>query len=106
MQVLALRDITTFTALDAHTRKHAFRDPVEEVAHMVSKALHTAAKFKAIAQHISLVGTLTAVTRPLKSSTVRSVVMLLHVYSGATAITQHMLCYVRSYIRLTCHDAC
>lgn len=36
MQVLALRDITTFTALDAQHRKHALREPSCEVAHMVS----------------------------------------------------------------------
>jgi hypothetical protein len=36
MQVLTLRDIATFTALDAHHRKDAFRDPFIAVAQMVS----------------------------------------------------------------------
>jgi hypothetical protein len=41
MQVLTLRDISAFTALDEHDRKHAFRCACSEVSHMVSKETNT-----------------------------------------------------------------
>jgi hypothetical protein len=34
-QIVALRDIAQFLALDEHERKHALQEPVHEVAKMV-----------------------------------------------------------------------